>query len=420
MLLIIFIYLTALFIAPQLWIEPFVDMRVDFFIYPAWFAMVLLSGRFSGFKWSAQDVFFLLFVTWVIVSIVVNGSHERSSTIIQNYIKWFLLYKLVIWSVQDIDGVRKVINLILFFALVLVVEGIQHKTSSDGIGWAGQSLGWVDASVLREGGTGRTQWINIFDGPGVFCVVYTTALPFILRYFREPYSTFQKLLALGMLAAMGLAIFYTGSRGGFIATLAIFALFLMFRFRKRFAPTRLAVVGGIIFVLFILAPAYLTNIHDEQGSAQYRVAMWVEGVEMVQQNPVFGIGSGRFLEYTSRLIAHNSAIEIMGELGLPGLFFWISMIYMAFRGIYEFVNNTDDPVAKSNASMLAISIAGYLVSSMFVTLEYETFYFLLALAAVLGHASGVELKFEKKDFYRVGTIMGVWLVTLKLFVMSYI
>jgi len=387
-LVIIFIYLTTLLIAPQLWVEPFVDVRVDLYLYPVWFVMVLFSGRLSSFKWSAQDAFFLLFITWIIVSIFVSGSHERSSIIIQGYIKWFLLYKLVIWSVQDVDGVRKVANLIVFFALVLAVEGIQHKTSSDGIGWAGQALGWVDASVLREGGTGRTQWINIFDGPGVFCVVFTTALPFVLRYFREPYSTLQQLLALGMLAAMGLAIFYTGSRGGFIATLAIFALFLLFRFKKK-------------------------------RSAQHRVAMWVEGVEMVQQNPVFGIGKGRFVEYTGRLVAHNSAIEIMGELGIPGLFFWISMIYMAFKGIYQFVNYTEDPVAKSNASMLAISIAGYLVSAMFITLEYETFYFLLALAAVVGHASGVELKFEKKDLYRVGMIMGVWFATLKLFVMSY-
>jgi len=418
-LVIIFIYLTTLLIAPQLWVEPFVDVRVDLYLYPVWFVMVLFSGRLSSFKWSAQDAFFLLFISWIIVSIFVSGSHERSSIIIQGYIKWFLLYKLVIWSVQDVDGVRKVANLIVFFALVLTVEGIQHKTSSDGIGWAGQALGWVDASVLREGGTGRTQWINIFDGPGVFCVVFTTALPFVLRYFREPYSTLQQLLALGMLAAMGLAIFYTGSRGGFIATLAIFALFLLFRFKKKFAPTRLATVGGILFVLFMFAPAYLTNIHDEQRSAQHRVAMWVEGVEMVQQNPVFGIGKGRFVEYTGRLVAHNSAIEIMGELGIPGLFFWISMIYMAFKGIYQFVNYTEDPVAKSNASMLAISIAGYLVSAMFITLEYETFYFLLALAAVVGHASGVELKFEKKDLYRVGMIMGVWFATLKLFVMSY-
>lgn len=411
------IYLTALFIAPQLWIEPFVGLRVDFFIYPAWFLMLLLSGRLAGAKWSVEDTFFLLFIVWILLSTAVNGNPDTSSKFIENYIKWFMLYKFVIWSLDDMQGLRRAVNLILFFALILTVEGIQHKLSPDGIGWAGQKLGWVDASVLRAGGTGRTQWINIFDGPGVFCVVYTTALPFLLRYFRKGYSTFQQFVALGLLVAMGVAIFFTGSRGGFLATLAIIALFLAFR--MKISATRLAFIGGILFVLFMLAPAYLTNIHDEQRSAAHRVSMWAEGIEMVTQNPFFGIGVGQFGFYTGRLIAHNSAIEIMGEMGFPALFFWMSMIYMAFKGIYQYVQNSTDVVAISNASMLAISIAGYIVSAMFVTLEYETFYFLLALAAVAGHSAGVELRFTKRDFYYVAMIMGGWFIVLKLFVMNY-
>ena len=85
--------------------------------------------------------------------------------------------------------------------------------------------------------------------------------------------------------------------------------------------------------MIALAPAYLTRIDDPEKSSYHRIEMWSEGIEMIKQNPVFGIGRGNFKSYTSKLIAHSSPIEIMGETGLPGFLAWIGLIYFSFKSL---------------------------------------------------------------------------------------
>jgi O-antigen ligase len=189
--------------------------------------------------------------------------------------------------------------------------------------------------------------------------------------------------------------------------------------RFRISLTRMALIGSVLLTALVLAPSYLTSTRDSQGSAQHRIEMWAEGIEMVQQNPVFGIGKGNFLRYTGRLIAHNSAIEIMGETGVPGLFLWLSFIYMAFKNLHAAYRETEDPVLRSSVMALGLSVAGYLLSSMFVTLEYETFYFLLGLTAASGNSVSVRPSFTEQDLWRMGAIMAAFFVAVKGFVMLY-
>jgi O-antigen ligase len=147
--------------------------------------------------------------------------------------------------------------------------------------------------------------------------------------------------------------------------------------------------------------------------------MWAQGIEMVTQNPLFGIGKGNFARYTGRLIAHNSAIEVMGETGIPGFFFWLGIIYMAYKSIFAAYRETEDPRQRSYVMALGLSIAGYLLSSLFVTLEYETYYFLLALAGAVGTGLARPPAFKSRDFAYLCGIMAALFVILKAGVMAY-
>lgn len=414
----ILLYLIALFIAPQLWIEPFVDVRVDLFIYPIWFMLLILKGKINElFTFNKQDYFFIIFVIWLIISAMLNSKNQFTNEIIINYVKWFFLYRMVVLSIENNDDFISIIHKLIFIVYIIVIEAIQHKYSADGIGWAGQSLGWVDQSVIDAGGTGRTRWINIFDGPGVFCVMFTLILPFILQMQDKAFSRSAKILSLLLLIPLLLAIWTTGSRGGFLATLAIFASYSLSR--MNISITRMLKIAGFLSVVFIMAPSHMTSVRDSNKSAQHRVEMWIEGIEMVQQNPVFGIGRGNFANYTGSLIAHNSAIEIMGELGLPGLFFWVGLIYMAFKTIFNSLQYEQEPTTKSYKKALTIVIIGYLANSMFVTLEYETFYFILALARSLDFEDKKRVVFEQKDFVRIGLIVLGFFAMIKIFVQIY-
>lgn len=414
----VFLYLTTLFIAPQLWLEPLVGTRVDLYLYPAWLGWIAMTGRVRElFRFGVQDYFFIGMLVWIVVTLAVNGFQANSSDLIQDYLKWFVLYRLVIVSVPSMIELRRTSFLLLGFALILALEGIQHMHDPTGLGWVGQEFAWMDEEAVKAGVRGRTRWIGIFDGPGVFCVAYTIALPYAMQYLARPFGASAKLVGMLLLFPLLVATYYTGSRGGFLATIGVFALYLVTKLRL--SMPRLLMVGSVVILAILLGPRHLTSTRDSHGSAQHRVDMWAEGIEMVQQNPVFGIGKGNFLRYTNKLVAHNSAIEIMGETGLPGLFLWVGVIYMGFKNVYRYCRETGNAVHSSYGMALGLSVAGYMISSMFVTLEYETFYFLLALTAVVGNSLAAPPTFSERDFWTMSGLMFMFILSVKVFVMLY-
>jgi len=412
------LYLVTLIIAPQLWIEPFVGLRTDFIIYPLWLLYVISKGKHNDLiKLNVQDAFFLLMIFWIFVTTAANDTNALTTKILIDYVKWFLLYRLTAVTLATDDGFIKATRPMIFLVFIIVIESIQHRFDPIGIGWAGQPLGWVDQSVLDAGGVGRTQWINIFDGPGVFCVMFTLVLPFILIKFDQAFTTKHRVIAVILLLPLLYAIWLTGSRGGFLATLAIIGAYAMSRLKISFFT--MLKVGVLLSVVYAMAPTYLTEIKDENKSAQHRVDMWQEGVEMLEQNPVFGIGKGNFKIYTGRLIAHNSFIEIMGETGAIGVIFWLGLLYLSFKTIYLYVQLEEDPVRLSYARGLALCLIGYLASSFFVTLEYETLYFILGFTRSMSLNKNIDLGYKLKDLRNIVMILiGLYLL-LKVFIRLY-
>jgi O-antigen ligase len=213
------------------------------------------------------------------------------------------------------------------------------------------------------------------------------------------------------------AIYFNGSRGGLLTTVAILAMY----FGRNFKRSKLSIVLGVLvgITIFFLAPNYMTEVNDASKSTYHRIEMWSEGLEMLMQNLFFGIGRGNFRNYTGSLSAHNSAVEIMGETGFPGLFMWIGLVFLALRNIFFYIKETETEQERMIAIALFIGLIGYLVSSMFVTLEYETFYILLALAGVLGRQLKNQPEFARRHIkYIVFASLG-WVALVYVFVNLY-
>ena len=413
------IYLILLILAPQLWFGLFIGLPVDFILFPLWLGTLALQGKIVRL-WTFQspDFFFLAMIGWIIISSLINQSNVLTNKIIFDYIKFFILYRLTIASIDNFYQMQRVICVILVLSYVMVIESIQHKFSLNGIGWAGQPLGWADESLLKATGSGRTKWINIFDGPGVFCVIFTNALPFVMQYFDKHNSFIRKSFACIIIVPLLMAIYFTGSRGGVVASATIFFAYLAIR--TKLSPVNICIASIIAAAFFLIAPAFLTSTSDSHNSAQKRVEMWKQGVEMTKYNPLFGIGKGNFSHYTGSLIAHNSAIEVMGETGLPGFFLWVTLRFLSLKGLFLFYKSAESTAQhKSLAKALGICIIGYIAGSMFVTLEYETFYFLLGLAAALVRVNSVFVQYTRKDFKFVSWGIVGWIFFLKVFFMIY-
>jgi len=415
---VIALYLTTLLIAPQLWVPPFIGWPTDYIIYPLLFMTILQSGRLTEFtRITTHDWLFLGLVIWIMLGAIANGLTDESKYQIFLYIKFFLLYKLVIAVVGNVDRASRFIKIFIFLAFVLALETIQQKLSIDGSGWANQGRAWIDPEVLQAGGVGRSRWIGIFDGPGVFCVLFTLSLPFVLQQLGKGLVVWRRALNCVLLFLLLGAIYCTGSRGGLLASLAVIGLHGVWRAGVSMRAT--VVSCGLVLLAYSFAPEHLTTVHDESHSSQHRVEMWAEGLDMVKEAPVFGIGRGNFQEYTSKLIAHNSAVQMGGETGLVGLFLWVGLIYVSVKGAVAYWQSTERAEEQRFCAALILSVIGYLISAMFVTLEYETFYLLLAVCAVLAHCAPTPVHLGARDYCHIGAIVVAWIVALQIFVVHF-
>ncbi|VAW64061.1 hypothetical protein MNBD_GAMMA11-56, partial [hydrothermal vent metagenome] len=390
-MIIIFFYLVFLIIVPQEWIPPFIDMPVDVILFPIWVIYLIVSGKNQNVVWKKNDQFFLYFIIWLLISYIGHDKTEMTRQHAFYYIKWFVMYWLVILSAEDQRGMRSVIKIMLVLAGFIAIEGIFHRFSADGTGWAGNPLDWGGEIDPDGNAKGRVSWIGIFGGPGVFSVLFVMLLPFCFQFLFKPFTTSQKIMGLILSSLFLTIIYFSGSRGGFLGAFAVVGVFGLLKYNISFMS--ILKIGGLVVTLFMLAPSHLTTMNDSSRSAQHRVEMWAAGSDMVERDPMFGVGRGNFKKWSGKLIAHNSAIEIMGELGFPGFFFWIGMIYAFYKTIYQYLleNNNgvglsgDDLITYTYVKSLGLSFMGYIVCSFFVTLEYETFYILLALGSTVGN-----------------------------------
>ena len=419
----LWLFLTALMIAPQLWFGPVLDLRVDYLVYPLWVVVLTARGRLPEvFRFTALDWALAAQLGWFLLSHLVNGGSATGAAQLGDYAKWFLLYRLLVASVDTPQNLQRAALAFVAMALVLTVEGVQHKLSDEGVGWARQPFAWTDPSAAAIGLDSRTRWVGIFDGPGVFCVVYTVALPFALAATTRAYSTGVRLLALGgVVPGLLLAIYYTGSRGGMLTALAIVGGFVASRFKL--SLKKLVLFAALGAAVLAAAPSYLTATKDESHSAQNRVTVWANGLTMAGNNPLFGVGKGNFKLYTGTLIAHNSGLEILGETGFPGLFLWFSVLYLAVKQVaerwFQATRTGTDPRERELLLAIGLSLVGYFISSLFVTLEYETYYCLLAMAGCVRNWSERPASLTRRDLFILLGLMALFVGGFRAFVMSY-
>lgn len=418
-MIVLYTYLVTLLIAPQLWVSPFLNWPTDYICFPLMLVAVALSGRLRElYRFQSADGLLLVFLLWTTVGAYVNGWTPESQTQVFFYFKIFILFKLVVAILGDAERTRRVTTFFCIIVAILAVEAIQHRLSADGLGWAGQKLGWIDPTALASGEAGRARWVGIFSGPGVFAVLFPTAIGFPLCALVTCESKAKRLLLLGVVVLYLWALYCTGSRGGMLAMVAVIALALMLR--ADFSLRAIFISAGLAAAVYVVAPEYLTTIRDQSNSSQYRVEMWAVGLDMVKGNPLIGIGIGNFKSISGRLIGHNSAVELMGETGLLGLSIWLSLLYVSAKGLLARRAESAEPSDKWFFTAMLLALTGYIVCAMFVTLEYETLYILLAWCAAVNRNAAQPVVFSLRDYLNVGKITAVWVVALQAFVILYL
>jgi probable O-glycosylation ligase (exosortase A-associated) len=238
-----------------------------------------------------------------------------------------------------------------------------------------------------------------------------TALPLGLYFALAHRRVVLRLAALVGLLLLVVALIRSGSRGGFLAFLAV-AAFILVGFTTISARAR---IGGLLVILTVLGATasdrYWTqmqtiirphedyNLTDETG----RVQIWERGIGYTLDNPIFGVGPGNFPAAEGRLspfanraqfgygvrwnAPHNSYLQIAAETGIPGFVLFLMMVGSALAALRRLGRkNGDAPDAEHRvmAQTLNASFVGFLVGAFFLSLAYsEILYTLLAMTVAL-------------------------------------
>lgn len=295
---------------------------------------------------------------------------------------------------------------------------------------------WIIANTLSG------IWIILHGGkgPGGFlidendaCAMMNTALPFSLYFGIKDKDKKVRLLSTVSIPIFLTAIVMTNSRGGFLGFVAICALVLFLsrrRWRNIFLAMTFAFIAGNI-VLAILPEGYVREMQSientEDGTANLRLLHWTTGIEVFKDNPIFGVGPNNYpwtsFEYfhlspyfvegarnRSGRQAHSLYFTLIPELGILGIFVFLSFITIFYKNMFrvrkKFKDDSKSPDFLGLANALIVGMSGFLISGVFISvLYYPIMWHLLAMGVVLINiALRADLDHMKTTRKKTGTL----------------
>ncbi|MGA6826480.1 O-antigen ligase family protein [Nitrospira sp. NS4] len=298
-------------------------------------------------------------------------------------IGYVLIYFVIKKEVYDLDRMKGV------FATLILIHVIVAALTPEMFSGDGQRHYIASGSFLGDGND--------------FALSVVIVIPLCLFLMLESTAKMKKLVYAGILVALVLAVVVTQSRGGVIA-LACVGLYYWLKSDKKM----IGAVGivAIVVVAVAFAPTELSQrmgtLTGEQldGSAQGRLLAWGSAIRMAADNPILGVGVGHFpvkfgVEYRPAgvgtdempwLTAHSSYFLILGELGLPGIIFFVGLIVTNFRSGERMLRamkmHSAERLATNRRLMIALnaSLVGFAVGGAFLSaVYYPHIYFLAAL-----------------------------------------
>jgi hypothetical protein len=377
------VYVLILFIRPQEWVPWMLNWNL--MDYVAGFAVLATIVGMANNKWRFKDApqnglalgFFVAMLLSNLFCFQSPFNIHATLFAFRAYGKVIFFYFFISINVRTAWQVRGLIVAIIIGCLFMAVHGILQIHTGSGFG------GQEPLHILLEGTT-RIQAFGSFADPNDLALALVVALPFVISVIHRPGSSMPaRLLCLGVAGVLGYAIFLTNSRGGWLALAITTVSYALLNFRLK----KFAIVAGILLAagLMMLAPGRVSpsSLSGRDESSRGRLIAWADGNRMLRQSPIFGVGMGRFVDYSEGgKVAHSSFVHCYGELGLFGYFFWIGLLFASVKDCYALGKDmaSEDPerrrIGRLGRAMLS-SFIGYMAAAVFLSRTYTPLPFLM-------------------------------------------
>ncbi|MEW8069018.1 MAG: O-antigen ligase family protein [Candidatus Thiodiazotropha sp.] len=326
---------------------------------------------------------FLFFLFLLAISVLVADVTEFSFKIFKLVFGFILWYYIIIKIVTDIDKIKGIFIVFVFSHILLVI---------------------LNPDVVLDPATRTYITGNAFLGDGNdFSLSVSLTVPMCLFLILESKKTLHKVVFILALLVLIFAIVGTQSRGASLALMGTFA-YLWWMGRQKILGILL--IGGVLIsVLAFAPPVYFERMntirnYESEGSAMGRIVAWKTAIRMASTHPITGVGAGHFpvklgtefrppefgYENFPWLTAHSSYFLILGELGLPGIIFFLALLIGNYKRNNRFIKlvkkktvpDEHGEVFGSLFLMLNSSLVAFAIGGAFLSVTYYPHIFVLA------------------------------------------
>lgn len=221
------------------------------------------------------------------------------------------------------------------------------------------------------------------NNSAAIALVTGIGLAFFLGVHSE--KLWHKGVAFFFAALMANAILFSFSRGGMLGMIvAGMGAFIVIPKRPRtYAILGIAVIAAAVMAGPEVRERFMTTFVKKKGgereaSAQSRVDLWSDCIDVMKKNPVMGCGPNQWPMIASTYgwphgkEAHSLWMQTGAELGLVGLGLYLGFYLTAIALIWQLTwkrTHVSDPWFKHIARMSFTGLCGFVVSAQFVSLE---------------------------------------------------
>lgn len=284
-------------------------------------------------------------------------------------------------------------------------------------------FGWLTYTRFDIGAEGRLGDLPYYDANDMGLLM-VMAIPLAMHFARRRPggSGLLRLVMLPVLVLCVLAIVKSGSRGAFIGLVGV-GLTLLFTYRVvRWQHRLLGVIVAVALLVAFGGESYwalmktLLNPSADYnwsgGSETGRMEIWKRGVGYMLSNPLLGVGVRCFSVAEGTLsaqaaqqaigigfkwsTAHNSFVQIAGELGISGLVLFVSMLGAAFGKLWRIGRlrpgrDLHLQARVSLAQSLLASLVGFVLTGFFLSMAYGAVLYLM-----LGQVVALSLALDRE------------------------